>query len=286
MATTSTTTRTIIHYSLRALDKHGVIVDANIINNTMKYIYGLNKNARKLDDDSIKKVHFLAYLSEDNGIFYGYFKSAKYDYRPPLIDKTTLSERKSPKLQTEGESELTHFAMSVDGEDILLFLEQKRTGVTISTFARYLKKFISNINNSCYVDYGLCVRGDFNSKLKELSSATAIEVYVPNKVVTDTFGDEAVAMKNVKHDAVITISAERSCSIKQSAKDIFRLMTNHVADINRIKIYGKVGESARTLLDTSKLKDKSTLSVNVDNNNQVVSSDILSKIKEAIFIAL
>lgn len=281
-----TTTRTIIHYSLRVLDKDGTTLDPHIITKTMDYIIKLNKTSRKLDDTTIKKVHFLDTLSHSTGVLTGNFKSAKYDYRPALIEKNTLTERKSPKLQTEGESELTHFGMAVDTDDILLFLELKRNGVSITNFVRYVKMFLTNINNKCYIEYGLSVKGDFSSKLKELSRASSVEIYVPHKIVTDTFGDEAVSMKNIKHDAIISVQAEKSTSIKQAAKDLFNLMSNQKADISRIRIYGKIGDLSNTILDTNKLKDKSTLTVEVDDNKQVISTDILSKIKEAIGLAL
>ncbi|GFO63998.1 hypothetical protein [Geomonas paludis] len=132
---TETSTRTIVHYSLKLISKHDNS-EANpaLIKSCFEAIASLPKVERKHDDATSKKVHFLDHtVRSGTNILSGYFKSAKYDYRPPLIDKNTLAERRSPKSKSEGEQEKTHFALRVDKDDALLLLEQKKAGISIGT---------------------------------------------------------------------------------------------------------------------------------------------------------
>jgi len=272
--------RTITHYSLIVQqNKNQKEVDPVAIKNCLDFIAAQDKENVKYDDTSAHKFHFLASLHHDSDCLLGYFKSARYDYRPPLIDKDTLIERKSPKKVSEGESELTHFAIAIEDDDALLLLEQKRSGVSINTMVRYLNIFMKTVLPGHTIVAGLSVKGDFNAKLKELSRAVSVDIYMPHSVVTDTFENEPISTKNVKANAVITLHAEKTHSILSSAKDLYLKMTNHKADISRIKIHGKTASNTDILLDTNKLKDKNTVKVELDENNQVISNSMLGVLK-------
>jgi hypothetical protein len=213
--------------------------DPALIKECLTKTFGLKKTLKKYEEQSAKKFHVLSSLTDETDYMVGRFFSAKYDYRPPLIDKNSLEERDSPKAVSEGEKELTHFAIAFDKDDALLLLEQKKSGVSIQTFVKYLNNFIKNNAPGHSIIAGLSVKGDFNSKLKELSRAVTVEIFVPYSKYTDTFGKEPISTKNIKQDAKITLTAEKSQSISETGKDLYRKLTDHKADINRIKIYGK-----------------------------------------------
>ena len=275
--------RTIVHYALKIQQNKG-LVDANplLIKQCIVHIFGLAKKLKKYEDQGVKRFHVLASLSDETDYMVGRFFSAKYDYRPPLIDKNSLAERDSPKAVSEGEKELTHFAITFDQNDALLLLEQKKTGISINTVVKYLNSFLHKTTPGHSIIAGLSVKGDFNSKLKDLSRAVSVEIYVPYNKYTDTFGKEPISTKNIKQDAVITLSAEKSQSISESAKDLYRKMTDHKADISRIKIYGRTAGNAATVLDTHCLKDRNTVQVDLDANNQVISDSMFEALKQTM----
>jgi hypothetical protein len=278
--------KTIVHYSLKLVSKKdNSEISPDHIRKCFLAISKTVNTSIELDDSANKKFHFLCNLKEHgSNIVYGYFKSAKYDYRPPLIEKGTHEERVSPKKTTEGELEKTHFAIRVDTEDALLLLEQKRSGISITSFVKYINKFIVNVINGYRVEAGLSVSGNFETKLGDLSRAMVVEIYVPHVMVTDSFGNKKISTNDVKNEAKITYSAVKKTSIKDTAKSFFDIMRNKKAnyDISRIKIYGKTGSNAQTLLDTDHLKDKSSIKVELDANNQVDSDSMLLALKNAI----
>ncbi len=53
---------------------------------------------RLYDNNMRNKFILLDCFQGDHPIYTGYFKSAKYNHRPPLISKLTLEERENPKL--------------------------------------------------------------------------------------------------------------------------------------------------------------------------------------------
>lgn len=274
------TSRTIIHYSLKIQQNKGLKdADPQLIKDCLVKTFALEKTQKKHEEESSKKFHILATLTDETDYMVGRFFSAKYDYRPPLIDKDSLAERDSPKAVSEGEKELTHFAITFDEDDALLLLEQKRSGVSIQALVKYLNHFIKDIAPGHSIVAGLSVKGDFNSKLKELSRAVTVEIFVPYSKYTDTFGAEPISTKHIKKEAKITLAAEKSQSIVDTGKDLYRKLTNHKADISRIKIYGKTQNNADTLLDTNRLKDKNTVQVDLDANNQVVSDSMFQALK-------
>lgn len=283
-----TATRTLVHYSLKLVSNKDLTeASPKFISKCVMFIKGLETVKAQYNDPISKKFHFLAYAipsSTNADVITGFFKSAKYDYMPPLIEKDTLVERKSPKKKTEGELERTHFALRVFKGDVLLLLEQKKSGVSITKFVNYLNSYLSNVVTGHKVVAGLSIAGTFTSKLDDLARAVSVEIHVPHAIVTDTFSKTKISTKDVKEDAVITFSAKRSTSIKKMAVDYFKVMRSKSpdVDIHRIKVYGKSEGNSPTVLDTDQLKDRSTVIISLDINKQVDSDSMLGALRETI----
>jgi len=278
----SISTRKITHYSVRLTDsKTGKDVDVTIIDNCFKSIVKLEKLKRIYDNTDINRFHFLFSYNCEQKCGLGFFKSAKYNHRPDLIDKQNLSERQNPKKTTEGEAEKTHFGIGFAGNEALLLLETKRDGVQINTFISYLEFFIRNINKNYQVDVGLSVKGNFNEKLKEIERVSSIEIYTPYTQVSDTFGQSLPISKgDIKEDAIITFTAKRSHSIKEMANSLYNIFSSKQKnEIGRIRVYGKTINESSILLDTSRLKDHDIVKVDIDDNGQVNTNNIFASIK-------
>jgi len=280
----SKSTRKITHYSVKVEDsKTGEEVGTEIIDNCFQLIVKFDKLDRVYDYTDISRFHFLFFYKGGGKYCRGYFKSAKYDHRPALIDKQNMTERQNPKKTTEGEGEKTHFTIGIDGNEALLLLENKRDGVQINTFKSYLEYFLRGANNNLRVNVGLSVKGDFKAKLQELESVSSVEIFTPYTQVTDTFGNLPISKGDIKDEAIVTFKAKRSHSIKGMISELYNIFTNRQKDkIGRIRVHGKTVSQAGILLDTNKLKDHDFVKVELDENKQVVTNSILPTLEELI----
>lgn len=280
----SISTRKISHYSIKIENfKTNKTVDAKEIHKCFSEIMKLDKTNRVFDNDALNRFHFLFSYKNDGQYGFGYFKSAKYNHRPDLIDKQNLAERQNPKKMTEGEAEKTHFAYGINGDEILLLLETKRDGVQINTFRLYLESYLRKMNQNFRLNIGLSVTGDFNEKLKEMERVSSVEIYTPYKQVSDTFGNIPIAKGDIQDDAIITFKAKRSHSIKKTAKSFYEIFTNAKRDdVARIRVYGKTAGQSSILLDTNMLKDHDIIKVELDDNGQVTTESILPALKQLV----
>ncbi len=280
----SISTRKITHYSIKIEDsKTGKAVKGATIDLCFQGLIKLDKQNRVYDDSSKNRFHFLFSYTSDGKYGRGYFKSAKYNHRPDLIDKSNLEERQNPKKTTEGEGEKTHFALGVKGDEVFLLLESKRDGVLINIFKYYLEAFLRIANKNYMVNIGLSVKGNFKSKLRELERVSSVEVYTPYTQVSDTFGNLAISKGDIKDDAIITFKAKRSHSIKGLIGKLYEIFTNKEQDkIARIRVYGKTVSQSDMLLDTNRLKDHDIIKVKLDDNNQVMTTSILPVLKSLV----
>jgi len=278
-------TRKITHYSIKLENyKTGNAVQADKLQECFKAIMQLDKQKRVFDNPLLNRFHLLFLYKEKNEYSWGYFKSAKYNHRPDLIDKYNLSERSNPKKMTEGESEKTHFAMGINNNEILFLLETKRDGVQINTLQTYLDQYLKKINQHYILNIGLSVTGDFNEKLKELDRVTSVEIYTPYTQVSDTFGSE-IPLDNgdVQEDAVVTFKAKRSMSLSSAAKAAYNILSNTKRDeVSRVRVYGKTSSQSTILLDTNRLKDHDTIKVELDDNGQVTTESILPALNKLV----
>lgn len=281
----SISARKITHYSIKLENyKTGSVVQADKLQECFRTIIKLDKQKRVHDNPLLNRFHLLFSYKEKDEYSWGYFKSAKYNHRPDLIDKENFSERSNPKKMTEGEGEKTHFAMGINNNEILLLLETKRDGVQINTFQTYLEPYLKKINQHYILNIGLSVKGDFNSKLKELERVTLVEIYTPYTQVSDTFGSNIPLDKgDVQEEAVVIFKAQRAKSLKSTAKAVYNIFSNTKRDeVSRVRVYGKTSSQSTILLDTNRLKDHDTIKVELDDNGQVTTESILPAMKKLV----
>ena len=113
--------------------------------------------------------------SKDSSILItGLFKSAAYKYRPPYWDTETDEERESPKKQTEGEKEKTHFAIKITNDEVFLLVEVNGNGVSVNNIISYLNQFTREYlkkkkkTKNFTVEYKKIARDNFISELESL----------------------------------------------------------------------------------------------------------------------
>jgi len=256
-----------------------------LIKEVLKAVMRGPKEERRIDDTAHNRFHLLDAYNERSSNGVGYFKSAKYHHRPPLISRLTLDERDNPKELEEGEAEKTHFAIGYGNKEALLLLESKAGGVSIGTFIQYLNKHLSRLisDGDNFIVYDLYVTGKFLDKLKEMSRATLAEMYTTSEVISDTFKKVIPMTSQTKEEVVLTIKAKRGLSIKDVIKSTYRYFSSKDDQrITRIKVYGKSEDNDGILLDTNKLAESEYVEVDLDENGQVLTPSITDKLKAII----
>lgn len=276
----SSARRKIGMYSLRVTEaKTKGLLPGSFIHDCLKRIIKLPKDERKVEDTTKTKFHFLDYYSYQGAVAVGYFKSAKYNHRPPLINRVSLLERDNPKVLDEGDSEKTHFSIGIEGTEALLMLESKGGGVSVGPLVRYLNIWA---RKGTYAQYLLFSSGNFLEKLQEMARATAAEIYTSNKIVSQTFG-RGVEMAEIKDDIILTMKAKTRRSIKEPVKFFYRQLSGSAENaVSRIRIVGKTPENELVLLDTDRLTESEYIDVQLDDNKQVVTDSILPRMRAMV----
>lgn len=114
------------------------------IKEVFNYIDGRKRRSLKLKSNKACSLESFSMKqdSKDSSILItGLFKSAAYKYRPPYWDTETDEERESPKKQTEGEKEKTHFAIKITNDEVFLLVEVNGNGVSVNNIISYLNQF-------------------------------------------------------------------------------------------------------------------------------------------------
>ena len=261
---------------------YGVIENLN-------YIMKLSKKNRfyELKDN---KFCFLDSLRINENYCEGYFKSARNEFRPNLINKTTGNERKNPKEKSEGDIEKTHFVFKIDNEnnEVYLFLENNHTGISINTFINYLNKFtrefeLSNKRSKSFtIRHTIIVRNDFLQELKKLSVAKIAEVVVDKQILGNNVLKFSNRIVPIQSDILITIKAQKGENLTNFAVDTYnKFVTNEDDGIRKIRIYGQDENGNKTLVDTSFMGQVDFVSTTLDDNTgEAVSQILLNSIKE------
>jgi len=225
----------------------------------------IKKQARKKRFQDIQgdKFCFLENYTEvttgNRTIVKGFFKSARNQFRPNIINRTTGKERENPKLITEGDIEKTHFAILIDKDqkEVFLIREYNYYGLTMNNIMDYLSKFNRNYlefkdlpKNYTLRNYSIAKDG-FLEALRSLRSAKIADVYFDKKLL----GSEALNFSNrtisLKNELKLTIGATRGESLKETAIDLFNNLNSGRSDISKIRVGGQDQLGNEVIIDTS-----------------------------------
>lgn len=165
------------------------------IKEVFNYIDGRKRRSLKLKSNKACSLESFSMKqdSKDSSILItGLFKSAAYKYRPPYWDTETDEERESPKKQTEGEKEKTHFAIKITNDEVFLLVEVNGNGVSVNNIISYLNQFTREYlkkkkkTKNFTVEYTKIARDNFISELEKLKRATSIDVFFNKSLLKDS----------------------------------------------------------------------------------------------------
>lgn len=285
--------RKIGFYSIKLQDKErkDLTYSTEKLKEIINFIMNLSKEKRKVDIEKTNKFYFLKQVENKNSIQNIIFESAKYNHRPPLIDKETLNERDNPKKLTEGELEKTHVALKYKKEEIIVVLEERKAGVTIHQIISYFYNFAKMYYQSknppeellYYFSIGVIPKGEFLAELKKLSRAIRLEVFLNKQLLGSEFLKYANKTEEVKDEIILTIKAQRMMSLKELAKQFFNEFGVRKAEIKKIRVIGISEEGNKVLLDTDIIKKVEYIETELERSTGVVrSNELFYKLNEIL----
>jgi hypothetical protein len=270
------------------------------INDLITFINNLEEQERKYDLKKDKKMCALvsATMEETDKqhiIIAGIFKSAESKYRPPLLDIKTDTERDNPKTLTEGEKEMTHFAIKVKDDEVYFVLEINGKGIAISNIISYFNTFkekhLEFLNKNLEanskiqnfkIHYTKIGKDNFLEELGKLSRARVVTVTFDKSLL----GSDGLKFSNrtntLKRDVVLTLKAEKMQSAIEFAMDMFNVFNkqNTQNSVSKIRIDGKDENNVNTILDTSFMEKIESVNVPINiNTGEVQTLDMLKFLK-------
>lgn len=258
----------------------------------LKFISSIrNKKDRQMDlkESKFMRLESIKNESKDKNIVTGFFKSAKYTYRPNLLDKNTGEERPSPKKLSEGEAEKTHFAIKKTNDEVFLLLEINGNGVTINQVVEYLnqatKHYKKSINETkpFSLRYYKMGKDDFKEQIKKMNRVRVATIYYDKKLLGNDYLNFSNRTSSIQRDIEITIKAEKSMDIKEPLLDIANRFSSKENQQNRsiskVRIAGKDENGTPTIIDTSFIEkvDSANISLN-PTTGQVETTEAYSNL--------
>lgn len=191
------------------------------IKEVFNYIDGRKRRSLKLKSNKACSLESFSMKqdSKDSSILItGLFKSAAYKYRPPYWDTETDEERESPKKQTEGEKEKTHFAIKITNDEVFLLVEVNGNGVSVNNIISYLNQFTREYlkkkkkTKNFTVEYTKIARDNFISELEKLKRATSIDVFFNKSLLGSRALQFSERTSAIQDQVKLTLKAERNKS--------------------------------------------------------------------------
>lgn len=259
------------------------------VNNILEYISKLGKKKRFYDLKN-DKFCFLDSFTIDNNYCSGFFKSARNEFRPNLINKLTGNERKNPKEKTEGDIEKTHFVIKIDpsNEEVYLFLEHNHTGISVQNIVGYLNKFgreyasKKNISSRFTIFHQIIARNNFLTELEKFERTKIAEIHVDKNILGNEFLNYSNRTVSIQQDVLLKVKAERSEDIKNFAVDIFNKFSGKKDNsISKIRIYGQDENGNETFIDTGFMGQVDFIPVKLDDDTgEAVTQDLIDGIRK------
>lgn len=247
----------------------------------LKKFYDLN-NGKFFFLESVEIVK-----NDSETILKGFFKSARNEFRPNLINKKTGEERANPKLLSEGDIEKTHFIFKVatHRDEVYLLLEYNYHGITCSNVIEYLSHFYKTIlrkagDKQFFNIVSAIIPGDdFFDGLQQLKRTKIAEVHFNKQLL----GSNALNFSNrtvpLKQDLKLVATAETGESIKEFAVDLFNAFSNQDRGISRVRVFGNDDNNNEIILDTLKIIKNEHVKVDLNpETGEVMTPQIISEL--------
>ena len=289
----STQRRKLSYYGIDFLSGDNHSFNASLFCEFLSYLAELPEHSKLFNDVKTKKAVALSSISDETKsglhLYKIVFKSCKYNHSPDYMSSRDGSERASDKRLDEGDKELTHMCMRIDGGEAYTVFEERRNGVTIggviSYFNRYFKDFLqtNNLDDTFYLWAGIVPPDDFMTALNNATRVSIAEIFVDKSVLGSGYLDLMNVDASSQDDLVMTLKAKNRKSLpKQAIQTTFIKIATEGTVINRIRLYGKDINRMNVMIDSLHQKKAEEIIVDLLPNGVVDTYSIFAKIEEVL----
>ncbi|PCI03616.1 MAG: hypothetical protein COB81_03775 [Flavobacteriaceae bacterium] len=213
------------------------------------------------------------------------FKSAIRNFRPPLLDSLTVSERDSPKRIEEGELQKTHFVTKVVGGDVIIILEKFLGCISIKQAIKYLNHFARLLDLDDRIKFGFetIAKDNFLEEINGMARVTCADVYVDKQLLAGDVLDYSERISSVKHEIVISVKAKNRDSISEFAQDVFAQFNGGENRVRRLRIVGRNSDNNVVKINSDFIEKQEYVSPIInEDTGEVLSDEMLDEI-EVVF---
>ena len=257
------------------------------------YVQGLPDDEKLFRDEKNNKAVALSSIRDETKqglhLFKIVFKSCKYNHSPDYMSSTDGSERPTDKQLYEGDKELTHMCMRIDGNEAFTIFEERRNGVTMGGVIKYFNKLLhvflaqEGITNNFYLWASISPPDDFLTALEAADRVSVAELFVEKKVLGSNYLGLIDVDANSQDDLIMTLRSKPRQSLpKRALKQTFLSLTTEGSNVSRIRLYGKDINKMSVMIDSLKGKRVEEVTVDLTPNGVVDSYSIFAKIEEVM----
>lgn len=267
--------------------------DAPLFCRFLSYMQGLPADEKLFRDEKNNKAVALSSIRDETKqglhLFKIVFKSCKYNHSPDYMSSTDGSERPTDKQLYEGDKELTHMCMRIDGNEAFTIFEDRRNGVTMGGVVKYFNKLLhtflaqEGITDNFYLWASIIPPEDFLTALEAADRVSVAELFVEKKVLGSNYLGLMDVDANSQDDLVMTLKSKPRQSLpKRAIKQTFLSLTTEGSRVSRIRLYGKDINKMSVMIDSLKGKRVEEVTVDLTPNGIVDSYSIFAKIEEVM----
>lgn len=272
-------------------DNH--IFDVALFCRFLAYISGLPDEDRLFRDEKNNKAVALERISDEKKqgihLIKIIFKSCKYNHSPDYMSSTDGSDRPTDKQLHEGDKELTHMCMRIDGNEAYTIFEQRKNGVTIGGVIRYLNRLFKNfldqesISDTIYLWASIIPPESFLVSLDAAVRISIAEMFVDKKVLgSDYLGLMDIDCNSQDEIVMMLKSKPRESLPKRAMKKAFNSLATEGTELKRIRLRGKDINKMDVMIDSLEGKKIDEVAVNLTSTGVVDSHSIFAKFEELL----
>ena len=289
----STQRRKLSYYRIDFLSGEKHDFDSILFCEFLSYLNELPEQEKLFNDENRKKAVALASLTDETKegihLYKLVFKSCKYNHSPDYMSSKDGSERISDKRLDEGDKEITHMCMRIDGHEAYTVFEDRRNGVTIggviSYFNRHLKNYLQaqDLEDNFYLWAGVVPSDDFLTALNNAARISIADIFVDKTVLGSGYLDLMPLDPSSQDDLVMTLKSKpRQTLPKRAIQSTFRKISTKGTIVNRIRLYGKDINKMNIMIDSLHQKKMEEVTVDLLPNGVVDTYSIFAKIEEVL----
>lgn len=259
----------------------------------LSYVQGLSTDEKLFRDEKNNKAVALSSIRDETKqglhLFKIVFKSCKYNHSPDYMSSADGSERPTDKQLYEGDKELTHMCMRIDGNEAFTIFEERRNGVTMGGVIKYFNKLLHSFlaqegeTNNFYLWANIIPPDDFLTALEAADRVSVAELFVEKKVLGSHYLGLMDVDANSQDDLIMTLRSKPRQSLpKRALRQTFLSLTTEGSKVSRIRLYGKDINKMSVMIDSLKGKRVEEVTVDLTPNGVVDSYSIFAKIEEVM----